>query len=131
MTNIDSADIAPTDTWHSATRWRRTMQLGMIGLGRMGANMVRRLLRAKHRCVVFDDHAEPGGTMRHGVAEADLPRAVLDADATRLAACPASSERKSSRARSAAFKLRAASTGSPPMRMSIFTIGETHEPARW
>jgi 6-phosphogluconate dehydrogenase len=30
------------------------MQLGMIGLGRMGANMVRRLIRKKHRCVVFD-----------------------------------------------------------------------------
>jgi 6-phosphogluconate dehydrogenase len=30
------------------------MQLGMIGLGRMGANMVRRLLRAGHECVVYD-----------------------------------------------------------------------------
>ena len=29
-------------------------QLGMIGLGRMGGNMVRRLLRAGHRCVVYD-----------------------------------------------------------------------------
>src|SRR5258708_20026046 len=31
-----------------------TMQLGMIGLGRMGANMSRRLLAGGHRCVVFD-----------------------------------------------------------------------------
>jgi 6-phosphogluconate dehydrogenase len=30
------------------------MQLGMIGIGRMGANMVRRLVRAKHRCVIYD-----------------------------------------------------------------------------
>ncbi|HXJ75392.1 MAG TPA: decarboxylating 6-phosphogluconate dehydrogenase, partial [Candidatus Dormibacteraeota bacterium] len=30
------------------------MQLGMIGLGRMGANMVRRLLRGGHQCVVYD-----------------------------------------------------------------------------
>jgi 6-phosphogluconate dehydrogenase len=30
------------------------MQLGMVGLGRMGANMVRRLLRGGHQCVVFD-----------------------------------------------------------------------------
>jgi len=30
------------------------MQLGMIGLGRMGTNMVRRLLRAGHQCVVYD-----------------------------------------------------------------------------
>jgi 6-phosphogluconate dehydrogenase len=32
------------------------MQLGMIGLGRMGANMVRRLLRAGHPCVAYDVH---------------------------------------------------------------------------
>jgi len=31
-----------------------TMQLGMIGLGRMGANMVRRLMKGGHECVVFD-----------------------------------------------------------------------------
>jgi 6-phosphogluconate dehydrogenase len=30
------------------------MQLGMVGLGRMGANMVRRLIKAGHNCVVFD-----------------------------------------------------------------------------
>jgi len=34
------------------------MQLGMIGLGRMGANMVRRLLRGGHACVVFDRSQE-------------------------------------------------------------------------
>jgi 6-phosphogluconate dehydrogenase len=30
------------------------MQVGMIGLGRMGANMVRRLLKGGHECVVFN-----------------------------------------------------------------------------
>src|SRR6195256_3478770 len=34
------------------------MQLGMIGLGRMGANMVRRLLKGGHECVVFDMSAK-------------------------------------------------------------------------
>ncbi|MEO7963265.1 MAG: NAD(P)-binding domain-containing protein, partial [Gemmatimonadaceae bacterium] len=34
------------------------MQLGMIGLGRMGANMVRRLMRGGHQCVVYDRSAE-------------------------------------------------------------------------
>src|SRR4029077_17619264 len=34
------------------------MQLGMIGLGRMGANMVRRLLKSGHHCVVFDRSAQ-------------------------------------------------------------------------
>ena len=34
------------------------MQLGMIGLGRMGANMVRRLMRHGHQCVVYDMSAD-------------------------------------------------------------------------
>ncbi len=34
------------------------MQLGMIGLGRMGANLVRRLMRDGHRCVVYDVSSE-------------------------------------------------------------------------
>jgi 6-phosphogluconate dehydrogenase len=40
------------------------MQLGMIGLGRMGANLVRRLLRQGHECVVFDVHAESVDRLR-------------------------------------------------------------------
>ncbi|HEY1755498.1 MAG TPA: decarboxylating 6-phosphogluconate dehydrogenase [Bryobacteraceae bacterium] len=34
------------------------MQLGMIGLGRMGANMVRRLMQGGHECVVFDTYPD-------------------------------------------------------------------------
>jgi len=34
------------------------MQLGMVGLGRMGANIVRRLMRAGHDCVVYDVNAD-------------------------------------------------------------------------
>jgi 6-phosphogluconate dehydrogenase len=36
------------------TTEKKTMQLGMVGLGRMGANMVRRLIRNGHKCVVYD-----------------------------------------------------------------------------
>jgi 6-phosphogluconate dehydrogenase len=45
------------------------MQLGMIGLGRMGANMVRRLLRGGHECAVFDMSPK-------AVAELERERAV-------------------------------------------------------
>ena len=34
------------------------MQIGMIGLGRMGANMARRLMKGGHKCVVYDRNAE-------------------------------------------------------------------------
>ena len=39
------------------------MDIGMVGLGRMGANMVRRLLRAGHRCVAYDRSAEAVHTL--------------------------------------------------------------------
>ncbi|MDM0013305.1 decarboxylating 6-phosphogluconate dehydrogenase [Variovorax sp. J22P168] len=63
------------------------MQLGMIGLGRMGSNMVRRLLAAGHRCTVFDMSAaavatlaEAGATGSASLAEMaarlDKPRAI-------------------------------------------------------
>jgi 6-phosphogluconate dehydrogenase len=35
------------------------MELGMIGLGRMGANMIERLMKAGHKCVVYDNHPDP------------------------------------------------------------------------
>jgi 6-phosphogluconate dehydrogenase len=38
----------------TTTRRKTMMQLGMIGLGRMGANMVRRLMKGGHECVVYD-----------------------------------------------------------------------------
>jgi 6-phosphogluconate dehydrogenase len=39
------------------------MQLGMIGLGRMGAKMVRRLMKGGHECVVFDTHPDAVGKL--------------------------------------------------------------------
>ena len=63
------------------------MQLGMIGLGRMGANMVRRLLKQGHQCVVFDmspkavkellqEKAVGASTLAELVKKLDKPRAV-------------------------------------------------------
>jgi len=47
------------------------MQLGMCGLGRMGANIVRRLLRAKHECVVYTrDQAKVQGLAKEGATGA-------------------------------------------------------------
>jgi 6-phosphogluconate dehydrogenase len=52
------------------------MQLGMIGLGRMGANMVRRLMRAGHPCVVHDVHPPAIDAL---VAEGAVPASSLEA----------------------------------------------------
>jgi 6-phosphogluconate dehydrogenase len=57
------------------------MQLGMIGLGRMGSNMVRRLLRAGQTCIVHDLHAPARDAL---AAEGAIAVSSLDDLAARL-----------------------------------------------
>jgi 6-phosphogluconate dehydrogenase len=63
------------------------MQLGMVGLGRMGANMVRRLMKGGHNCVVFDmspksvaelakDGATASSSIQDFVSKLQPPRAI-------------------------------------------------------
>jgi 6-phosphogluconate dehydrogenase len=63
------------------------MQLAMVGLGRMGANLVRRLMRRQHECVVFDrdaaavdalarEGARPARSLNDLVSQLSAPRAV-------------------------------------------------------
>ncbi|WP_157271226.1 phosphogluconate dehydrogenase (NAD(+)-dependent, decarboxylating) [Azohydromonas aeria] len=59
------------------------MQLGMVGLGRMGGNLVRRLMRAGHECVVFD--ADPG-TVEKLASEGAVPAQDIEALVARLPA---------------------------------------------
>lgn len=65
----------------------KPMQLGMVGLGRMGANLVRRLMRDGHRCVVYDvnpdavtaleaEGATGAASLPDLVAKMDTPRAI-------------------------------------------------------
>ncbi len=61
------------------------MQIGMIGLGRMGANMVRRLLQGGHHCVVFDQSpkAVKALTKHKAVAASSLANLVKKLDPPR------------------------------------------------
>jgi 6-phosphogluconate dehydrogenase len=55
------------------------MQLGMVGLGRMGASMVRRLLRGGHECAVYDVDPEAVARLaRDGATGASSPRELVE-----------------------------------------------------
>src|ERR1035437_908090 len=88
----------PIESVESHGKEFSSMQLGMIGLGRMGGSMVHRLLRGGHACVVFDSQpatmaplANQGATATHSLKEfvrtletprvvwLMLPAAVVDA----------------------------------------------------
>ena len=62
------------------------MQLGMIGLGRMGGNIVRRLMRGGHRAVVFDQSADAVAGLAHegAAGAADLQSFVAQLDVPRI-----------------------------------------------
>jgi 6-phosphogluconate dehydrogenase len=56
------------------------MQIGVIGLGRMGGNIVRRLTRAGHSCVVYDANPAPGAALaKEGAVAATSVSALVEA----------------------------------------------------
>src|SRR6266516_2992445 len=88
-------DTAPTRRYGPTHEERREgsmttatpTQLGMVGLGRMGANIVRRLMRDGHRCVAYDvnpdavaalasDGADPASSLAELASKLEPPRAV-------------------------------------------------------
>ena len=106
------------------------MQLGVVGLGRMGGNIVRRLLRAGHDCVVHDRDPAPGralagegATAADGlaglVAALDAPRAVWvmlpsgDATEGTVAALPAALARRHASSTAATRSGRTTSAAPP------------------
>jgi 6-phosphogluconate dehydrogenase len=85
------SSLAPSYAWFQGNeRIRRkieifggdVMQLGMIGLGRMGANMVRRLMKSGHTCVVFDRGVE---AVKQLAGEGAIGASSLDDFVARLA----------------------------------------------
>src|SRR5262245_5797012 len=84
------------------------MQIGMIGLGRMGANMARRLMEGGHKCVVFDrsqkamdelvaDGAKETVHMLDLVERLEPPRAVWLSSIARRRVIPSTTGSRASR----------------------------------
>ena len=86
------------------------MQLGMIGLGKMGANMVRRLMRGGHQCVVFDRKLENANQLvREGATGATTLEDLI---------------RKLSKPRAVCIMVPAGD----PTEQTVDTLGERMEP---
>ena len=114
--------VQRTSRISGASEWRATMQVGMIGLGRMGANMVRRLLKGGHECVVFDrspdkvqeltkEGAVGACSLAELVSKLEKPRAVWPSRVARSCGSTTSAARLSNGSRRASK--RRTGRGSP------------------
>ena len=76
--------LAEADLAAGAPQPRRKEPTGksvaIVGAGPAGLAAAYHLLAAGHACTVFDDHDRPGGMLRYGLDEAQLPRELLDAE---------------------------------------------------
>ncbi len=99
------------------------MQMGMVGLGRMGANMVRRLMRGGHRCVVFDVNPKAvqqmAGEGATGAATLDEFAAKLDKPRVAWMMVPAAG----ASARATDDRIKATTTSDPSSRIIVQVSG--------
>ena len=100
------------------------MQLGMIGLGRMGANMVRRLLRNSHQCVVFDTNPDVVAGL---VAEGAIGATSLEGVDPAAIVLPSLPNDYSARVNAVVAALRADATQAQRLRVVREGAGDAHE----
>lgn len=73
-------DLAETVPYKPPVSPARDKKVAIIGAGPAGLSAAYYLQREGVSCTVFDDREEPGGMLRYGVPEEELPRTVLDAE---------------------------------------------------
>ena len=77
---VANQDLASSDPFTPTCAPATGKRIAIVGAGATGLSAAYFLMQSGHHCTVLDDHAEPGGYLRYGVAETDLPRPVLDAE---------------------------------------------------
>ncbi len=77
---VANQDLASAERFVPDCKLPTGKRVAIVGAGATGLSAAYFLLRQGHKSVVFDDHDEPGGAMRSGTTEAELPRAVLDGE---------------------------------------------------
>lgn len=71
-------DLTSPSVWLPARKAASGKKVAIVGAGPTGLSAAFYLLQEGHACKLFDDQAEPGGLLRHGIPEDRLPRHVLD-----------------------------------------------------
>lgn len=77
---VGNQDLAAAERFVPECKAATGKRVAIVGAGATGLTAAYFLSRAGHKCVVIDERAEAGGTMRSSTNEYELPRAVLDGE---------------------------------------------------
>jgi NADPH-dependent glutamate synthase beta subunit-like oxidoreductase/ferredoxin len=75
---VADVDLESTKPYSPACKPVQDKRVAIIGAGPAGLAAAYYLRQAGYNCTIFDDHEKPGGMLRYGVPEDELPRDVLD-----------------------------------------------------
>jgi NADPH-dependent glutamate synthase beta subunit-like oxidoreductase/ferredoxin len=81
---VADVDLESTKSYSPTCKPIQDKRVAIIGAGPAGLAAAYYLLQAGFVCTVFDDHEQPGGMLRYGVPEEDLPRDVLDKEIAQI-----------------------------------------------
>lgn len=75
---VADVDLESTDPYLPACKPKQNKRIAIVGAGPAGLAAGYYLQQEGFSCTIFDEHEQPGGMLRYGVSEQDLPRDVLD-----------------------------------------------------
>ncbi|NIM99792.1 MAG: NAD(P)-binding protein [candidate division Zixibacteria bacterium] len=82
---VADVDLAQKSPFYPASKANSGKKVAIIGAGPTGLSAAYYLRQDGHACHVFDKNTQPGGMLRYGIADKDLPKSVLDAEIERIA----------------------------------------------
>ncbi len=78
--HVADVDLASEAPWQPGRPTASGKRVAIVGAGPTGLATAFHLLQAGHAATLFDDREQPGGMLRHGTPEKDLPRDILDTE---------------------------------------------------
>jgi NADPH-dependent glutamate synthase beta subunit-like oxidoreductase len=81
---VADVDLESAKPYSPACKPSQDKRVAIIGAGPAGLAAAYYLQQAGLACIVFDDHEQPGGMLRYGVPEEELPRDVLDKEIAQI-----------------------------------------------